>query len=134
MSAIFLFVVGAVVMWGRQFYDAESGGSLAQQGTAVPLGDSPQGQEAEAINPAPTISMSEAWILSSDMAKQGLWSLVSATPLTGELCEQSPAEGYRCEQSDADVWDQLLANNRPAILTVRRRNGFAGSALIVGLE
>jgi general secretion pathway protein A len=134
MSAIVLFVLGAVVMWGRQFYGVESVGSLAQQGTAVPLADAPQGQEAEAINPSPTISMSEAWILSADMAKQGLWSMVTARPLTGELCEQSPAEGYRCEQSDADVWDQLLANNRPAILTVRRRNGFAGSALIVGLE
>lgn len=133
MGAMVLFVMGAVLMWGKQFYGVESEISLAQQATEVPLGDYPQGQGAEAANHTPAIAVSEAWILSSDAAKRGLWSLVSGAPLTGELCEQSAAEGFRCEQSDADVWDLLLANNRPAILMVRRRNGFAGAALLVGL-
>ena len=133
MSAITLLALVAV-MWGRQFYDAGSGASLAQQTPEAPLGDHAAGLEAQVVNPAPLISMTEAWIVSSDAAKQGLWSLVSATPLTGELCEQSATEGFRCERSDADVWDVLLANNRPAILTVRRRTGFAGAALLVGLE
>lgn len=131
---VFVLLLLSAVMWGRQFYSSQGAVRLAEPSFETPLDERVGGSETDASNPAPATTQAEAWIISAAAAEKGLWSLVSDTPLAGELCNQSAAEGFRCERSDADVWDVLLENNRPAILTVRRRSGFAGAALLVGID
>ena len=132
--SVFALVLLSAVMWGRQFYGTKNAVSLAEPSLETPLDERVGGSDIEVINPAPATPQSEAWVISAAAAEKGLWSLVSDTPLAGELCNQSVAESFLCERNDADVWDVLLDNNRPAILTVRRRSGFAGAALLVGID
>ena len=132
--SVFVLLLLSAMMWGRQFYATQNAVALVEPNDETPLDERVGGIETGVINPALLKTRAEAWIVSLGAAEQGLWSLVSETPLAGELCSQSVAEGFRCERSDADVWDVLLENNRPAILTVRRRSGFAGAGLLVGIE
>ena len=132
LMSVFAVLLLSAVMWGRQFYSPPNSDSLAETSLNVTSDERVGGSETEVSNPSP--AQAETWIISAAAAEQGLWSLVSDTPLAGELCNQSVAEGFLCERDDADVWDVLLDNNRPAILTVRRRSGFAGAALLVGID
>jgi len=131
---VFAVLLLSAVMWGRQLYSPSNSVPLAESSRNVASDERVGGSETEVSNPAPTPAQAEAWIVSAGAAEQGLWSLVSDAPLAGELCNQSIAQGFRCEQNDADVWDVLLDNNRPAMLNVRRRSGFAGAALLVGID
>ena len=133
MGVLVVLLLSAA-MWGRQFYSPSNTDSLAETSLDVTSDERVGGSETEVSNPAPATIQAEAWIISAAAAEQGLWSLVSDTPLAGELCNQSVAEGFLCERDDADVWDVLLDNNRPAMLNVRRRSGFAGAALLVGID
>ena len=134
LMSVFAVLLLSAAMWGRQFYSPSNTDSLAETSLDVTSDERVGGSETEVSNPAPAAIQAEAWIISAAAAEQGLWSLVSDTPLAGELCNQSVAEGFLCEQNDADVWDVLLDNNRPAMLNVRRRSGFAGAALLVGID
>ena len=67
-------------------------------------------------------------------AELALWSLWSGQALTRVLCEQAPDAGLRCARSDADTWNAVQANNRPAILDIRQPDGFAGKVLLVSMS
>ena len=76
----------------------------------------------------------DLWILDEERADLALWSLWSGQTLVRDLCEQAPDVGLRCARSDADTWNAVLANNRPAVLDIRQPDGFAGKALLVGMS
>jgi len=76
----------------------------------------------------------DSWILDQDNADLALWSLWSEQALAGRLCEQAPDAGLQCASSDADTWNAVLANNRPATLDIRRPDGFAGKASLVSMS
>jgi len=88
--------------------------------------------------PATTAEISVArvdpWILNVGEAELALWSLWSGQALVGRLCEQAPGAGMRCASSDMDTWNAVQANNRPAILDIRRPDGFAGRVLLVSMS
>ena len=134
LISVFALLLLSAVMWGWQFYGTQRSVPLAEPSSEALRDERADGSGTGVNRPALSATQADAWIVSTVAAQQGLWSLVSDTPLTGELCNQSVAEGFRCERSDADVWDALLESNRPAILTVRRRSGFAGAGLLVGIE
>ena len=134
LMSVFVLLLLSAVMWGWQFYSPPNSVPLAESSRNVTSDERAGGSETDMSNPEPATTQAETWIISVVAAEKGLWSLVSDTPLAGELCNQSVAESFLCERNDADVWDVLLDNNRPAILTVRRRSGFAGAALLVGID
>ena len=74
------------------------------------------------------------WLLSPEQAERALWGLVRGQPLVEGLCDAASAAGWLCERHQADVWDAVLDHNRPAILELRRDNGFAGSAVLLGIS
>ena len=82
---------------------------------------------------APVVSRN-AWILDQEEADLGLWSLWSKQTLVTDLCEQAPDAGLQCARSDADTWDAVLVNNRPAVLDIRRPDGFAGKVLLLSMS
>ena len=94
---------------------------------------SPQGQEL-AIEAAVSVVGGSSWILDKETADLALWSLWSGQALVRDLCEQALDAGLRCARSDADTWNGVLANNRPAVLDIRQPDGFAGKVLLVGIS
>jgi general secretion pathway protein A len=94
----------------------------------VLVADQKPGATAEVL-----IAQVDPWILNAGEAELALWSLWSGQALTGGLCEQAPDAGLRCARSDADTWNAVQANNRPAILDIRQPDGFAGKVLLVSM-
>ena len=74
------------------------------------------------------------WLLSPKQAERALWGLVQGQPLVEGLCDAASAAGWLCERHQADVWDAVLDHNRPSILELRRDNGFAGAAILLGIS
>ena len=83
---------------------------------------------------AVSVVRASSWILDQERADLALWSLWSGQALVRDLCDQAPDVGLRCASSDADTWNVVLANNRPAVLDIRQPDGFAGKVLLVGMS
>jgi len=127
-------VVAAVVLWAGQ--TEHPAGHNAVRPPAMDL----TGQQALTDSPAssatataPAVS-GNSWILDQGEADLGLWSLWSGQSLVRDLCEQAPDAGLQCASSDADTWDAVLVNNRPAVLDIRRPDGFAGKVLLLSMS
>ena len=75
----------------------------------------------------------DSWIHNQAEADLALWSLWSGQTLVRDLCEQAPNTGLQCARSDADTWNAVLANNRPAVLDIRQPDGFAGNVLLLSM-
>ena len=102
------------------------------------VGSADQPGLLESQEPAATLAVSapriDSWILDQDKADLALWSLWSEQALAEPLCEQAPDAGLRCARSDAETWNAVQANNRPAILDIRQPDGFAGRVLLVSMS
>ena len=94
---------------------------------------STESQKAAATATAAKVS-GDLWILDEERADLALWSLWSGQALVRDLCEQAPDVGLRCARSDADTWNAVLANNRPAVLDIRQHDGFAGKVLLLSMS
>ena len=129
----------AVVATAAVFWAGQADRLAGDNGVRPPAVDSadepalPESQKpaATTAGSAPRI---DSWILDQDKAELALWSLWSERALLGRLCEQAFDAGLQCASSDADTWNAVLANNRPATLDIRRPDGFAGKVLLVSMS
>ena len=95
---------------------------------------SPDSQMPAAAGGAADAVDERPWLLSPAQAERALWGLLQGQPLVGGLCDAASAAGWWCERYQADVWDAVLDHNRPSILELRRDNGFAGAAVLLGIS
>ena len=125
--------VAAAVLW-LENSERLAVGSLRSLGVdAADQQASLQRQEL-ALRAAASPVRGSAWILDQERADSALWSLWSGQALLRDLCEQASDAGLQCASSDADTWNAVLANNRPAVLDIRQPDGFAGKVLLVGVS
>ncbi len=127
-------VAAAIVFWiGQSERPAgdDAVGPLAMDSTGQQAPGESQKPAATATAP---VVKGDSWILDQEAADIGLWSLWSGQTLVRDLCEQAPDAGLQCASSDADTWNALLANNRPAVLDIRQPDGFAGKVLLLSLS
>ena len=126
--------VAAAVLWVKQSERLAVDSSLRSLGVdSADQQASPQGQEL-ALRAAVSVVRGSSWILDQERADSALWSLWSGQALLRDLCEQASDAGLQCASSDADTWNAVLANNRPAVLDIRQPDGFAGKVLLVGMS
>lgn len=127
-------VAAAVVLW-----DGQTERPAGDNAVRPPAMDS-TGQQPPSDNQTPAVTATAPvvrgalWILDQEAADLGLWSLWSKQTLVTDLCEQAPDAGLQCARSDADTWDAVLVNNRPAVLDIRRPDGFAGKVLLLSMS
>ena len=126
--------VAAAVLWVKQSERLAVDSSLRSLGVdSADQQASLQGQEL-ALKAAVSVVRGSSWILDQERADSALWSLWSGQALLRDLCEQASDAGLQCASSDADTWNAVLANNRPAVLDIRQPDGFAGKVLLVGMS
>ena len=127
-------VVAAVVLWVGQT-GRPAGDNAVRPPAMDSTGQQPptESQKPAATATAPVVR-GDSWILDQAEADLGLWSLWSGQTLVRDLCEQAPDAGLQCARSDADTWDAVLANNRPAVLDIRQPDGFAGKVLLLSMS
>jgi len=117
-------------------------GTLARSSSTTPEPLSAAGETA--VDPMPSedskvlhhedSSVPSTWNLRAPDADAAMWALWDEAGLAGDLCVAALAQGLRCEESDAEVWDAVLAINRPAILPLRRADGFAGATVLLDIS
>ena len=117
-------------------------GMLARSSSTTPEPLSAAGETA--VDPMPSedskvlhhedSSVGSTWNLRAPDADAAMWALWDEAGLAGDLCVAALAQGLRCEETDAEVWDAVLAINRPAILPLRRADGFAGATVLLDIS
>ncbi len=127
---VLIGVAAAVVAW--QFFSLDwaefsgNGESLDEQLIEADTQASPQ----VAPLPAPV----GGWQLDPVVAEAALWRLRFDEPLEGALCVAAESVGWQCEFVQSDVWDEVVAIERPVILDLRRPDGFAGAVVLLRIE
>ena len=109
----------------------KGGTKMSQPDLRIVSPDSPA--SAAGVGAASAVAV-RPWLLSPEQAERALWGLVQGQPLVEGLCDAASAAGWLCERHQADVWDTVLEHNRPSILELRRDNGFAGAAVLLGIS
>ena len=107
------------------------GATMSQPDLRIVSPDSPA--SAAGVGAASAVAV-RPWLLSPEQAERALWGLVQGQQLVEGLCDAASAAGWLCERHQADVWDAVLDHNRPSILELRRDNGFAGAAILLGIS
>ena len=112
--------------------EQDAGGTkMSQPDLRIVSPDSPA--SAAGVGAASAVAV-RPWLLSPEQAERALWGLVQGQQLVEGLCDAASAAGWLCERHQADVWDAVLDHNRPSILELRRDNGFAGAAVLLGIS
>jgi general secretion pathway protein A len=86
-----------------------------------------RGAEAAVLPP-------DRWQLDPVRAEQALWQLRFDSPLKGALCTAALSAGWQCETVESEVWDEVVAMNRPVLLDLRRSDGFAAVTVLLRIE
>ena len=134
LGLLLVALAAVAVFWAGQA--ERSAGDNAVRSPALGSADQPALLESQkpAAATAGSAASIDSWVLDQDKADLALWSLWSEQALAGRLCEQASDAGLQCASSDADTWNAVLANNRPATLDIRRPDGFAGKVLLVSMS
>ena len=77
---------------------------------------------------------SRPWLLKVEEAESALWQLWSGQTLQVPLCQAAVGNGLQCERLSADTWDEVIKPNRPAILALKRENGFAAATVLLSVS
>lgn len=136
-------VLAVLAMW--MFVTLTDGashiGALVRSSSTAPerqsLGDEPATDAMPAVTPevlGQTVLLAEdIWNVRPLQADAALLKLWAEIELAGDLCAAAETEGFRCEATNAEVWDAVVAINRPAVLNLRRADGFAGATVILDI-
>lgn len=79
-----------------------------------------------------------AWLINENLALEQLWQLNSDAPFPAGVCGGSESEaevdGLRCLKGTAQVWDPVIALNRPVVLDMQTPGRFSAATLVVAFE
>ena len=136
-----VLMVLAAGLWMTTTDDAPHIGTLVTPSVTGPEPPSAAGETA--TDPMPPedaqvlrlgdLPIEGIWNLRATDASAAMWALWDEARLAGDLCVAAVAQGLRCEKTDAEVWDAVLAINRPAMLPLRRADGFAGATVLLDI-
>jgi len=129
-----LIAATAIAGFGMAAYlgllDRQALATLAPQSESPPTEGLPPPSASQETPILPT----NRWQLDPAQAEAALWGLRFDVPLEGNLCATALATGWQCETMQSDVWDEVVAVNRPVILDLRRADGFAAATVMLSIE
>ena len=71
------------------------------------------------------------WELRVQEASEWLWQAASNTPVPSSVCPPPKITGLSCSKQDVDVWNDVMALNRPVMLEIVTNDKFAAAALVL---
>ena len=71
------------------------------------------------------------WELRVQEASERLWQAASNTPVPSTVCPPPKITGLSCSKQSVNVWNDLMALNRPVRLEIVTKDKFAGAALVL---
>ena len=83
-------------------------------------------------------ALAAGWLINENLALEQLWRLNSDAPFPAGVCSGSEREaevdGLRCLRGTAQVWDPVIALNRPVVLDMQTPGRFSAATLVVAFE
>ena len=71
------------------------------------------------------------WELGVQEANERFWQAASNTPVPSSVCPPPKITGLSCSKQSVNVWNDLMALNRPVRLEIVTKDKFAGAALVL---
>lgn len=71
------------------------------------------------------------WELRVQEASEWLWQAASNTPVPSSVCPPPKITGLSCSKQEVDVWNDVMALNRPVLLEIVTNDKFAAAALVL---
>ena len=71
------------------------------------------------------------WELRVQEASERLWQAASNTPVPSTVCPPPKITGLSCSKQSVNVWNDVMALNRPVLLEIVTKDKFAGAALVL---
>ncbi len=135
---VIVSVLTALVMGSRYLELADDQTELsvsAPQGNAEVVATSTPTESGSFKPPlASDDETSRTWLLKAEEAESALWRLWSGQALQVPLCQAAVRNGLQCERLSAETWDEVIKPNRPAILALKRENGFAAATVLLSVS
>lgn len=69
------------------------------------------------------------WELRVQEASEWLWQAASNTPVPSSVCPPPKITGLSCSKQEVNVWNDVMALNRPVLLEIVTKDKFAAAAL-----
>ena len=69
------------------------------------------------------------WELRVQEASEWLWQAASNTPVPSSVCPPPKITGLSCSKQEVNVWNDVMALNRPVLLEIVTEDKFAAAAL-----
>ena len=71
------------------------------------------------------------WELRVQEASEWLWQAASNTPVPSSVCPPPKITGLSCSKQEVNVWNDVMALNRPVLLEIVTKDKFAAAALVL---
>ena len=71
------------------------------------------------------------WELRVQEASEWLWQAASNTPVPSSVCPPPKITGLSCSKQEVNVWNDVMALNRPVLLDIVTKDKFAAAALVL---
>ena len=71
------------------------------------------------------------WELRVQEANERFWQAASNTPVPSTVCPPPKITGLSCSKQSVNVWNDVMALNRPVLLEIVTKDKFAGAALVL---
>ena len=78
-----------------------------------------------------TTPAAPVWELRVQEASEWLWQAASNTPMPSSVCPPPKITGLSCSKQEVNVWNDLMALNRPVLLEIVTKDKFAAAALVL---
>ncbi len=72
------------------------------------------------------------WELRVQEANERFWQAASNTPAPSTVCPPPKITGLSCSKQAVNVWNDVMALNRPVLLEIVTKDKFAAAALVLG--
>ena len=103
--------------------DTEVNTGIGDGGFSQPRGNADFGQ---GVTPA-----APAWELRIQEANERFWQAASNTPVPSTVCPPPKITGLSCSKQSVNVWNDVMALNRPVLLEMVTKDKFAAAALVL---
>ena len=120
-------LVAALLLWLWPVIEQDRGFSKQPESAAA------GGAAPVATVTAPNAPVSN-WLLDTATAEQQFWQLASDAPIPPVVCAAVAVSGLQCSRGASEVWEPVIALNRPVLLDMQTPDRFTAATLVVAFD
>ena len=120
-------LAAVLVLWLWPVIEQDMGLSTQPESAAV-------GRSAPVATVTAPNAPESNWLLDTATAEQWLWQLASDAPIPPVVCAAVAVSGLQCSRGASEVWEPVIALNRPVLLDMQTPDRFTAATLVVAFD